>query len=424
MNRNRMVVVGGGIAGLVAAAAAANQFDEVVVIDRDDQPAGRAGGHPHRAQLHNILTRGQWHLEELLPGFRTAFLAAGGAEGDVASDTHVHEFGGDGTERSLGLSIWSAPWQTVWKVAQGLLSPNVQLRHGTAVDGLEVEDRRVSGVRFTTANGSEAVDADAVVDASGHGSPFERLLPQVGAKAPRVEHQRLDRWFVTIRLRRPPAMVGRPDFWMIFAEPPHREVALISPHGADGWLLSVSSQEPSSTPPLGFEGILAFVDGLPGSSLRPVLEDAAPLGSPSTFRRREAHWHHYEEIEAPLAGFAPLGDAFASINPVFGQGVGVAAWQASVLRAALTAEAEAPAWTRAYLRSAGEVVAHAWALDDIPSSHVPLSDWIALGRGLAEDVDLHRRYVGLWHLVEPASSLSDLVALARTSASSRFEGPP
>lgn len=418
----RVVVAGGGIAGLLAAAAAAVKVDEVVVVDPGG-PSDQIGGHPPRAQLHNVLTRGQRHLEALLPGFRDRFLAAGGTEGDVCRDTHVHEFGGDVYERSLGLAIWSAPWQVIWDTACALLPPNVEIRHRTAVDAVDVDGGSVRSVRLVADGRTEVSDVAALVDASGHGSRLAPLLAAAGGAAPRVEVQRLDRWFITVRLRRPPAMAGRSDFWMTFADPPHRQVALMSPLGPDRWDLSIESQEPSSTPPSDFAGVLAFLDELPGPSLRPVVEDATPLGSPWVFRRREARWRHYEEVDRPVAGFVPVGDAFVSTNPVHGQGIGISAWQASIFGEALARRHHDDAWTASYLEAAGRVAGQAWDLDLVPLPAISLPDWIALGHGMAADIDLHRRYVGVWHLIEPASSLPDLVRVAREGAAARTGGP-
>lgn len=422
LSDGRSLVVGGGLSGLAAAAALAVEPIEVVVLDRSFSPADghEPTRHPHRLALHNLLTRGQRHLEELLPGFREAFLEAGGTEAGVSHETHVHEFGGDAIERPLGLSIWSAPWQTIWQVARSLLPANVQFRHAAEVEGISVHDGQVTGVRVLSSGGSEHVDADTVIDASGHSSSFPRLLSAAGVSIPRVERNQLDRWFVTTRLRRPPTMRGRPDFWLTFGDPPDRDVALISPHGPDEWLLSVSSQGPAHPPPGNFDSVLAFLDRLPGKPLRDIVGPALPRETPAPFWRRVVRWHHYEELEEPLRGFAPIGDAFASINPVYGQGVSVATWQASTLRSARSSTGRDD-WSPAYIRAAGEIVGQAWALDGVPFDHGSASDWYALLRRLADDPALHRRYVGLWHMIEPVSSLRGLVAEANDHQAVREE---
>lgn len=406
MTRHRLVVAGGGLAGLLAAAAAAAEFDEVLVVDHARFADGSVGA-PQTAQLHNVLTRGQRHLEELLPGFREQLLAGGAEEGSVADHTHVFEYGGAGAERPLGLSIWSTPLSLLWSTARALLPGNVRLLTGE-VDSMTSSDGTLRNVTINADTESLAkTDVSGFVDATGYASAGLRLLAGAGAQLPEVEERRLDRWFVTVRTSRPPSWRGARDFWMTFTEPPARDVALLSPASKDEWILSVSSED-GRRPPRDWPAIMAFLERLPGPELRPLVDDAAPVAPLSHFRRKTVRWQHYERIREPVEGFVALGDAFATINPVYGQGVGVAAWQAALLRESLRAEGLGLSWTRRYLGPAGAAAAQAWALDDVPVPFLPVPTWVALARRLAIDSDMQRRYVGLWHLVEPTSTLAAL----------------
>jgi 2-polyprenyl-6-methoxyphenol hydroxylase-like FAD-dependent oxidoreductase len=405
VTRRRLVVAGGGLGGLLAAAAAAPEFEDVLVVEQR-LAAGDSVAAPQAAQLHNVLTRGQRHLDELLPGFRAHLLGAGGQEGSVADDTHVFEFGGAGTERPLGLSIWSAPWALLWSTARTLLPDQVRVTTGE-LDAVSVHGGAVQAVTVTTREGRAQLAVDGLVDATGYSSRAVELLAEAGAPAPEATERQLDRWFVTVRLIRPPEWSGARDFWMTFTEPPERDVALLSPAGPDRWILSVSSQA-GGPPPRDHSEIGDFLDRLPGPPLRPLLDAAAAASELSYYRRRTARWHRYETLSSPVEGFIPLGDAFASINPVYGQGVGVAAWQASLLGDALRTETPDRSWTRRYLAAAGAAVAQAWSLDDIPVPFLSTPTWIALAARLATDAELQRRYVGLWHLVEPTSTLREL----------------
>ncbi len=74
--RDRVVVLGASMAGLLAARVLADRYTEVVLVDRDDLTGhDAAGGHrdtrrgvPHGEHLHNLLAAGLLVLEELFPG--------------------------------------------------------------------------------------------------------------------------------------------------------------------------------------------------------------------------------------------------------------------------------------------------------------------------------------------------------------------
>jgi glycine/D-amino acid oxidase-like deaminating enzyme len=85
---DRVVVVGGSIAGLAAARVLADGFAEVVVLERDSlpgEPVARAGA-PQTSHPHALLEAGRATFEDLFPGFGEAVLSAGGLLVDSGSD--------------------------------------------------------------------------------------------------------------------------------------------------------------------------------------------------------------------------------------------------------------------------------------------------------------------------------------------------
>lgn len=86
--KRRAVVLGASLSGLLAARGLSEHFDEVVLLERDELPAGAAlrKGTPHAVYPHGLLTRGRQVLEEPFPGFTQALVDQGGLLGDLQAD--------------------------------------------------------------------------------------------------------------------------------------------------------------------------------------------------------------------------------------------------------------------------------------------------------------------------------------------------
>jgi hypothetical protein len=123
------------------------------------------------------------------------------------------------------------------------------------------------------------------------------------------------------------------------------------------------------------------------------------------FHKATARRRRYEQLKAPLPGFLPLGDAFASLNPLFGQGISVAAQQATILVDLLEVhDGDVAALTREYLLRAGAAADRAITLGAAVDAVLP--DPAGFAAKLAGDPALHALYVRVWHLLEPASALA------------------
>ncbi|MBP9060592.1 MAG: monooxygenase, partial [Rhodoferax sp.] len=66
-----------------------------------------------------------------------------------------------------------------------------------------------------------------------------------------------------------------------------------------------------------------------------VAASALPIGSPVSFRYPASERRHFERMARFPAGYLVLGDALCSLNPVYGQGMTLAACEAVVLRQCL-----------------------------------------------------------------------------------------
>jgi len=404
---SRALVLGAGIAGIAAAAALRPWFDNVTILERDHFPDGPAGrrGVGQDSQLHNLLGCAQVHLDRLLPGFSDALAAAGAASARVAHQTHVYELGVRMPERDLGLRLMSAPRPTIEHCARRLLlaDDGVTIREATRAIGLVGNPSvGVTGVAVSGNSEQHVVDATVVVDATGSGSQALAWLSDLEAEVPTMEVSPVAQWYCSTVFERPPHQVGAADFWLIFPTSPRTRGGLVSPEGPNHWCVSLSGHA-QDEPPRTIAQVRAFAATLEDPWLAELLGQARPAGHPKLFRKPTATWRRYDRLARPLTGFLPIGDAVASLNPLFGQGMSVAAWQAGILSGVLEGPAGTVAQlTESFLRQAARPCQTAWDLGEIVNhpTAAPGGSTAALVDRIRTDPDFHRHYVAAWHLLE------------------------
>jgi 2-polyprenyl-6-methoxyphenol hydroxylase-like FAD-dependent oxidoreductase len=125
----------------------------------------------------------------------------------------------------------------------------------------------------------------------------------------------------------------------------------------------------SAKPPTTFPDMLSLADQLLPPHFTDALAQAEPLGSTAFHAFPASKWRRYDKLDRFPAGILPLGDAVASFNPTFGQGMTMSALQAGHLRRALqsptgdvatevnraTAKSTYPVWT---MNLIGDVAFH------------------------------------------------------------------
>ncbi len=338
----RAVVIGGGLAGMLAAAVLADFADEVTVIERDTLPTGPEPrtSLPQARHVHLLWSGGARAFEKLLPGITDGWLAAGARR--IPLPTGLVTLTAEGWLRrwpEMQYMIACTRDLLDWVVRERVLKrPGITLLERHTMQGLEGDGRRVTGVRVHTADGGElTVDADFVLDASGRGSRATEWLQALGVGP--VEEAEVDSGLVyASRAYRAPE--GSEDFPIVNvqsnpAEPVPGRTATIVPVEQGRWLVTLSGTrggEPTRDP----QQFEEFARSIRHPIVGELISMTSPLSEEVTLSRSTVNRRRYfEKVAHWPEGFAVVGDSVATYNPLYGQGMTVAAQGLVELRDAL-----------------------------------------------------------------------------------------
>ena len=378
------LVIGGSIAGLLASRILSTRFDRVTVVERDRFPEGPAPrkGVPHAGHQHIMLRRGTDVLERLFPGIRGQHVAAGAPVIDMANDAAWLTPFGRGIRFPSELVMLTGSRDLLeWGLRRRVNAlSSVRFLEGAEVTGLLPAANRVGGVKIRFRNerdgqggGEEILDADLVVDASGRSSRAPRWLEEMGYDAP--QETIIDAHLgYTSRLYRIPKGFdpGWKGIYIQLAPPEHTRGGALLPIEGGRWLLTLAGTG-ADYPPTDERCFLDFARSLRTPILCDAIKDAEPLSRISGYRATGNRKRLYEALSRQPDNFLVAGDAACSFNPVYGQGMTVAALGAEVLEACLEErrEGDFDGLSGRFQRRLAKVNSAPWALATVQDLRVP-----------------------------------------------------
>jgi flavin-dependent dehydrogenase len=90
-------------------------------------------------------------------------------------------------------------------------------------------------------------------------------------------------------------------------------------------------------PPTDEAGFLEFARSLSSPEIYEAIKEAQPITAPYGYRRAENRLRQFDKLPAYLEGFLAMGDAVYALNPVYGQGMTLAAIASQLLNDCIVA---------------------------------------------------------------------------------------
>ena len=341
------VVLGGSIAGLLAARVLSDHFERVTLIERDaypETPQARKGT-PQASHVHGLLMRGRQILEDLFPGLQDEMIAAGAPEVDLAKEVAWFTPAGWGVrfESDLYVLSFTRPMLDFYVRRHLARNSRIEILDNTEVVRVLPDSTKnhLAGVLICPRTAevdrrvAKELQADLIVDATGRASRAPRWLEDLGYQKPKemVVNAHLG---YSSRLYRVPDDFEA-DWKCVFiqaAPPEHKRGAIMFTVEDRRWLVTLIGGG-YDYPPADEAGFLEFLRGLPASMIYDAINTAEPLTPIKTHRGTENRLRQFERVNRLPDNLLLLGDSVCAFNPVYGQGMTIAALGAQALQQTL-----------------------------------------------------------------------------------------
>ena len=343
---NQAVVIGGSMVGMLAARVLSERFRSVVVLDRDAEP-GKPVPHrsvPQGAHIHVLLSKGRTVIDRLFPGIFPELEEAGALNSDSVEDLAWFHTGVWKARGHSGIDFYlqSRPLLD-WHVRRRLLAdcPNVSVCNDMEAESLIDVRGKITGLMVRSRKKPEILrlDCDLLVDASGRGTRMPRWLRDLGYDVPEEQKVVVNISYTTRLYEQPSNLTRDWSAMMIYPSAPEKKLGYIypvepDPSGKKRWIVTLAGVlgEHAPTKETGF---LEYAKTLARPDIYDMIRTAKPLSNFSAFKFPATRRLRYDRCQRLPEGFVAVGDALASFNPIYGQGMSVGATAVELLERCL-----------------------------------------------------------------------------------------
>ena len=379
-------------------------------------------------------------LKSLFPGFTSALTEAGAvcyrAELDLLSETPGFD---PFPQRDVGWDAYSMSRPLIEKVVRQQLQKrrNIEIRERCRVERIvtsETNRGQVSGVQLAEHDTpGETMRADLVIDSSSRGALTLAALRATDRPLPAETTVGIDMAYATTVFSIPE---DAPRHWKgVYTfpyAPQGKRGALMLPIEGNRWILSLGGAH-GDVPPGDFNGFLSFAEGLRTQTIYNAIKNAKPAREVFRFAFPESVWRHFERLNSFPRGLLPFGDVICRFNPIYGQGMSVAAKEACVLRDHFAVRAfehdPLEGLARTFFAAIQDVLDTPWSSAAVSDFVFPetrgdrpadLENTLRFGQAMvilaARDADVHKLRMEVMNFLKPRSVFRDPDFVARVRA--------
>jgi 2-polyprenyl-6-methoxyphenol hydroxylase-like FAD-dependent oxidoreductase len=417
------VVIGASMSGLLVARALSGHFRRVTVVERDALPgtAEVRKGVPQAAHAHGLLASGYRVMDAYFPGLMDGLEASGAPRGDVAGDFLWFQYGRWKLRHPVGcrgITVSRPSLETAIRRRVEAL-PNVAFLEGTAAVKPVFDTRagRVTGLAVRPRDGGAdaTIEADLVVDASGRGSQSAKWLDEWGFDQPETLTVKVDVGYATRVFERRPGDFYNTMGAVVSATPADTRLAAVLAAEGNRWVVTLAGML-GDYPPTDEQAWVAFAARLPVPAVHELVTTARPLSDFAAYRFPANQRRFYERMARFPPRYLVIGDAICSFNPIYGQGMSVAAMEARALDDTLAAGVDGLA--RRFYDRVGKIVDIPWTIatgEDLrfpqvegsrpPGFHLVNRYLERVHAAASADPEVCRRFFDVLNLLAPPTSL-------------------
>jgi 2-polyprenyl-6-methoxyphenol hydroxylase-like FAD-dependent oxidoreductase len=267
----------------------------------------------------------------------------------------------------------------------------------------------------------ETLQSDLIIDASGNGSLTLEFLKAIGRRLP-------EETTIGVNMHYASALFDRADIrdnyqiaYIFPNAPEESRGGLIVPAENESYQVVLLGRG-KDNPPIKESEFRAYARNLWSPTVYNAIKDAKRLTAITPNSFTQSKWRHFAQVSDFPRGLLPIGDAICRFNPVYGQGMSVAAREAGLLSDLLGRFDDDLLSTLApdFLTRAEDLLAAPWAMSAIPDFIYPETTGVppqdlqqrlnfqkGLGQLAARDAAVFELLMDVRHLLKPLDVLDD-----------------